>query len=143
MAQICAPMPAPTPRDPTPEPFIAPAAQTLIAGAVAVCLAAAATWLTLAGGFSGRLVDHDAPPSATTRFTVNVNQASAVELAQLPGLGPAMAQRIIDHRKAHGDFPSLDALLDVPGVGEATLAAIRPYLRPIPQPPNPPDAGAE
>lgn len=136
-------MPAPTPRAPTPEPFIAPAAQTLIAGAVAACLAAAAAWLTLVGGFSGQLVDHDAPPPATARFTVDVNQASAVELAQLPGLGPAMAQRIVDHRAAHGDFPSLDALLDVPGVGEATLAAIRPYLRPLAQLPKPPDAGAE
>jgi competence protein ComEA len=133
-------MPAPAPRAPTPEPFIAPAAQQLIAGAVAVCLAAAAAWLTLAGGFSGQLVDHDAPPPATVRFTVNVNQASAVELAQLPGLGPAMAQRIVDHRNAHGDFPSPEALLDVPGVGEATLAAIRPHLRPLAQTPTPPGA---
>jgi competence ComEA-like helix-hairpin-helix protein len=136
-------MPPPTPRAPTPEPLIAPAAQTLIAAAVAACLAAAAAWLTLVGGFSGQLVDHDAPPATAARFTINVNQASVVELAQLPGLGPAMAQRIIDHRKAHGDFPSLDALLDVPGVGEATLAAIRPYLRPLAQLPKPPDAGAE
>ncbi len=136
-------MPAPTPHESTSEPLIAATAQPLIAGAVAVCLAAAATWLTLAGGFSGQLVDHDAPPPATARFTVDVNKASAVELAQLPGLGPAMAQRIIDHRIAHGDFPSLDALLDVPGVGEATLAAIRPYLRPLAQLPKPPDAGAE
>lgn len=133
-------MPAPAPRAPTPDPFIAPAAQTLIAGVIAVCLAAAAAWLTLAGGFSGQLVDHDAPPSATARFTVDVNRASAVELAQLPGLGPAMAQRIIDHRKAHGDFSSLDALLDVPGIGEATLAAIRPHLRPLAQPLTPPGA---
>jgi competence ComEA-like helix-hairpin-helix protein len=131
-------MPAPAPRAPTPEPFIAPAAQTLIAGAIAVCLAAAAAWLTLAGGFSGQLVDHDAPPPVTARFTVNVNQASAVELAQLPGLGPAMAQRIVDHRTAHGDFHSLDALLDVPGIGAATLAAIRPYLRPLAQSLTPP-----
>lgn len=130
-------MPASPPRAPTPEPFIAPAAQTIIAGAVAVCLAATATWLTLAGGFSGQLVDHDAPPAATARFTVNVNTASAVELAQLPGLGPAMAQRIVDHRNAHGDFPSPEALLDVPGVGEATLAAICPHLRPITPPPAP------
>jgi competence protein ComEA len=131
-------MPAPTPRDSASEPFIAATAQTLIAGAVAACLAAAVAWLTLAGGFSGRLVDHESPPAATARFTVNVNAASAVELAQLPGLGPAMAQRIVDHRAAHGDFPSLDALLDVPGVGEATLAAIKPHLRPIKQFPAPP-----
>lgn len=139
---IFSPMPAPTPRDSASEPLIAATAQTLIAGAVAACLAAAAAWLTLAGGFSGRLVDHKAPPAATARFTVNVNAASAVELAQLPGLGPAMAQRIVDHRIAHGDFPSLDALLDVPGVGEATLAAIRPHLRPI-KPPSPSPAGAD
>jgi competence protein ComEA len=133
-------MPAPAPRDPSSEPLIAPAAQTLIAGAVAACLAAAAAWLTCAGGFSGQLVDHEAPPPATARFTVDVNTATAMELAQLPGLGPAMAQRIIDHRNAHGDFPSPDGLLDVPGIGAATLGSIRPHLRTIEQPPALPDA---
>ena len=74
---------------------------------------------------------HDAPPPAAGQFTVNVNDAGLNELAVLPGLGPATAQRIIDHRREHGPFTSLDGLLDVPGIGPATLESIRPHLRPI------------
>ena len=75
--------------------------------------------------------DPHAPPATAGHFTVNVNQASINELAQLPELGMATAQRIIDHRREHGPFASLDALLDVPGIGPATLEAMRPHLRPI------------
>ena len=106
-----------------------------IAAAVAACLLAAVGWLALSGGFSGGLVDHDAPPVARPRFTLDVNEADAIELAQLPGLGPATAQRIVDHRTNQGHFRSLESLLDVPGVGEATLERIRPHLRPIASPP--------
>lgn len=127
---------------PLPEPLIPAGTQPLVAGAVAVCLVSAATWLLLAGGFSGGLVDHDAPPQATTRFTVNINTAAPVELAQLPGLGPALAQRIVDYRGEHGPFTTIGGLLDVPGVGEITLADIQPHLRPIrPPQPAPSDGG--
>jgi competence protein ComEA len=62
---------------------------------------------------------------------VNVNGAGVDELAVLPGLGPATAQRIVDHRREHGPFTELEGLLDVPGIGPATLDAMRPHLRPI------------
>ena len=75
-----------------------------------------------------------AAPAAAVRFTVDINQAAADELAQLPGLGPTIAARIIAHRDAHGPFTAPEALLDVPGIGDATLAAIRPHLRPLGQP---------
>ena len=88
-------------------------------------------WFVAAGGLGGGLVHHDTPPAAVARFTVNVNTAGPAELTQLPGLGPATAQRIIDHRRTHGPFASLDGLLDVPGIGPATLARMRPHLRPI------------
>jgi len=114
-----------------PEPLIPPRTQPLIAGVTAVCLAGVAIWAIAAGMFSGGLVDHDAPPRAAVRFTVNVNSATVTELAQLPGLGPATAQRIVDHRTEHGAFPSIESLLDVPGIGAATLAQMRPHLRPI------------
>jgi competence ComEA-like helix-hairpin-helix protein len=104
--------------------------QPLLAAAVACALAGIAAWLTLTGGRRG-LVHHDAPPAATARYTVNVNTAGVEELAQLPGLGPATARRLVDHRRQHGPFARLDDLLDVPGIGPATLAAIRPHLRPI------------
>lgn len=114
-----------------PPPQLPPRVQSLLAAAVTCGLAAVAAWFCLAGGPFGGLVHHDAPPSAAARFTVNVNAAPAAELAQLPGLGPATAARIVDHRREHGPFATLEGLLDVPGIGPATLARMRPHLRPI------------
>jgi competence ComEA-like helix-hairpin-helix protein len=106
-------------------------AQRVLAVAIAASLTGMAVWFIAQGGLSGGLVGHDAPPPAAGQFTVNVNDAGLNELAVLPGLGPATAQRIIDHRREHGPFTSLDGLLDVPGIGPATLESIRPHLRPI------------
>ena len=115
---------------PTPS-LLPPRAQSLLAAATLCSLTGLAVWFVAAGGLKGGLVHHDSPPAATARFTVNVNAAGIAELAQLPGLGPATAQRIVDHRLAHGPFTSLEGLLDVPGIGPATLERMRPHLRPI------------
>ena len=105
--------------------------QSLLAAVTASAVVALAVWFVAAGGLGGGLVHHDTPPAAGARFTVDVNTAGEAELAQLPGLGPATARRIVDHRRDHGRFTSLDGLLDVPGIGPATLAGMRPHLRPI------------
>jgi competence ComEA-like helix-hairpin-helix protein len=101
--------------------------QRLVAFVAAALLFAAFIWLAVGGPF----VDHDAAPVIPAGFTTNVNTAPAMELAQVPGLGPATAARIVEHREAHGAFASIEALLDVPGIGPATLEQMRPYLRPI------------
>ncbi len=59
---------------------------------------------------------------------LSINDAEAAQLARLPGVGSVLAARIISHRQNHGPFSSLEQLLDVPGIGPATLAKIRPYL---------------
>lgn len=58
---------------------------------------------------------------------ININTASAVELEQLPGVGPVTAARIVEYRENHGHFYSVDDLLDVSGIGEAKLSKIAPY----------------
>ena len=58
---------------------------------------------------------------------VRINSASASELQQLPGIGPALAQRIVETRKG-GRFTSADDLLRVPGIGKAKLAKLRNYV---------------
>ena len=50
---------------------------------------------------------------------VNLNSAAAAELEELPGVGPVLAQRIVDHREQHGPFTAADDLQDVPGIGPA------------------------
>jgi competence ComEA-like helix-hairpin-helix protein len=114
--------------------------QPVIAFVVAMGLAGMAAWYVAAGGLQGGLVDHDAPPAIPLRFTVDLNSAAAVELSQLPGVGPALARRLVDHRDLHGPFQTPESLLDVPGVGAATLARLRPHLRPLPgqSPPSEP-----
>jgi competence protein ComEA len=65
------------------------------------------------------------PAGSGTDDRVRVNLADAVELQQLPGVGPVLAQRILDYRDEHGPFLVVEDLLDVPGIGEAKLAAMR------------------
>ena len=56
---------------------------------------------------------------------VDINTADAALLQTLNGVGPALAQRIIDYRGEHGPFRSVEELLEVKGIGEATLEGFR------------------
>lgn len=58
---------------------------------------------------------------------VRINSASVSELQQLPGIGPALAQRIVETRNS-GRFSSAEDLLRVPGIGKAKLAKLRNYV---------------
>lgn len=59
---------------------------------------------------------------------VDVNRASAAELEALPGVGPALAQRIVAYREANGPFASADDLEAVSGIGARTLERLRPFV---------------
>ena len=73
-------------------------------------------------------------PSAGAESTqsacVRLDTASATDLQTLPGIGPALAQRIIDYRATHPHIPSVDALDEVPGIGHALIEKIRPGVCP-------------
>ena len=56
---------------------------------------------------------------------VNINTANEKELETLPGIGPAKAKAIVDHRKKNGNFKTLDSLKDVSGIGDATYAELK------------------
>lgn len=56
---------------------------------------------------------------------IRLNQANATELQALPGVGPVLAERIVDHRERNGPFQVVEDLLDVPGIGESKLSSIR------------------
>jgi competence ComEA-like helix-hairpin-helix protein len=59
---------------------------------------------------------------------LDLNTAVAADLELLPGVGPALAQRIVEHRTAHGAFASVDGLRQVRGIGPKTLARLRPLV---------------
>ncbi len=61
--------------------------------------------------------------------SVDVNAADAVELAAVPGIGRAVAARIVELREREGSFASLDELLDVAGMTQSRLERARSYLR--------------
>ena len=71
----------------------------------------------------------DAGSDAEGQGLVNINTANVTQLTQLPGVGPAIAQKIIDYRTANGPFTSVDDLTKVPGIGAAKLAQIKSHAR--------------
>jgi competence protein ComEA len=62
---------------------------------------------------------------AGTPGIVNLNTATVADLDTLPGIGPALAQHIIDYRTAHGGFHSVGELRNVSGIGDAKFAEIK------------------
>lgn len=61
--------------------------------------------------------------------SIALNRASAKELELLPGIGPALALRVVTYRQEHGPFKTLDELENIKGIGPKTLKKLRPYLR--------------
>jgi len=89
---------------------------------------------------------------------VNINAATSEELQQVPGIGPATAEKILQMRRSYGAFKSVDDLLAIRGLGEKRLDKMRKYLtvgkppapktdapvtKPAPAPDKPPDKPAE
>ncbi|HEX4902476.1 MAG TPA: ComEA family DNA-binding protein [Acidimicrobiales bacterium] len=70
-----------------------------------------------------------AGPGAAADGLVDLNTADVALLETLPGVGPATAAAIVDHRERHGPFTSVEGLLEVRGIGEAKLAALRDLVR--------------
>lgn len=66
---------------------------------------------------------------ASAARPIDLNTAERVELLQLPGVGPNLADAILNHRTANGRFDGVDDLTAVPGVGSKTLDKLRPFVR--------------
>lgn len=66
-------------------------------------------------------------PPADLRIDINADGVTRLQL--VPGLGPALAEAIVEDRESRGPFSSIDELDRVPGIGARTIEAIRPYIR--------------
>lgn len=69
-----------------------------------------------------------ATPAPTTTGPLDVNRATLDQLEALPGIGPALAQRIIDYRNEHGHFQSLDELANVKGISPRMVDDLRDFV---------------
>jgi competence protein ComEA len=68
------------------------------------------------------------PAAAAAAGQVNVNTADGDQLALLPRIGPATAERILDYREENGEFAAAEDLMLVRGIGEKTFELIEPYV---------------
>ncbi len=64
----------------------------------------------------------------TLGLPLDLNRATAEDLDAIPGIGPALAQQIVDYRKAHGPFKKIEDLMEVSGIGPENLQKLKPYL---------------
>ena len=62
--------------------------------------------------------------TAAVSYPLDLNRATAEQLQTLPGIGPAIAQRIVDYREEHGAFETKEALMEVSGIGQKRFDAI-------------------
>ncbi len=75
----------------------------------------------------------ESPPESTQGAAyadglLDINLASVEDLTTLPGIGPALAQRIVDYREQNGRFSSVEELRNISGIGEKRLSAILEYI---------------
>lgn len=62
------------------------------------------------------------------QFRIDLNEADRVTLLQVPGIGEAMAERILNFRQINGPFRNLQQLLEIHGIGSSTLERLRPWV---------------
>jgi competence protein ComEA len=82
--------------------------------------------LLLLSSAAGLKADNPGAPAAGGK--VNINQASATQIALLPRIGEKVAERVLDYRKSHGPFARPEGLMEVKGIGEKMFLTLKPYI---------------
>ena len=72
------------------------------------------------------IVEQTEPEKAL--FPMNINTATAEELVELPGIGPSLAQRVVDYRTANGEFKAVEELVKVNGIGDSRMKELLPLV---------------
>ena len=108
----------------------------LILTAMFLCLLLALLLHARSAGAEGRYTvspertvsTSDILPEEEETGPVNINTAGLEALATLPGIGEKLAERIVVYREEHGRFEAVEELVNVSGIGEGKLAALREYV---------------
>ena len=111
--------------------FSRPASPVFFCSALALLCAASCVRLPRQTATAGAAETHAGEPVAARAATtppVNINRATRGELERLPGVGPALAQRIIEPRERHGAFRRVEHLLVVRGISERRFAGLRAHV---------------
>jgi comEA protein len=90
-------------------------------------LAALAMVLVLGAGVGAWAAGND-DKSSGAPLKVDLNEATELELTRLPGIGPALAKRIVEFRDRHGPFQRVEDVMKVRGIGERSFEKLRPHL---------------
>jgi competence protein ComEA len=113
-------------------PLLRRADQAAVASFVLAALVGMAVYWVVQGGPRGELIEIDRAAPLEARFLVDINKADWPELAELPEIGPTLAQRIVETRSSRGPYRDHDDLRQVRGIGSVTLERIKPHLLPMP-----------
>ncbi|MGH9462982.1 MAG: ComEA family DNA-binding protein [Vicinamibacteria bacterium] len=79
-------------------------------------------------GVGSNAFSQSASTNASDEAQVNLNTATVEQLVELPGIGEAVATRIVAYRDANGSFGKIEELMNVRGIGEKTFLRLRPLV---------------
>lgn len=80
----------------------------------------------------GTVMAQDAKTTAAAPAPLNLNLATAADLQKLPGIGPALATRILDYRQKNGGFKKVEELMNVQGIGEQSFLKLKALITVVP-----------
>ena len=93
-----------------------------------ICLALALSIYVSRKARLNKYLIKDISEQAPLSYKIQVNDANIYELSNLEGIGPGLAQTIIDYRNHHGNFEQINDLLKVKGIGEKKYLKIKDYI---------------
>lgn len=111
--------------------FIRDYNQVAVAFLLALSFLGCAFYFSVKAHVNRGIVDIDKATPVEVEYLVDINKAAWPEIANLPGIGPKLANAIVHFREINGPYGNHDELIKVSGIGDAKLENLRPFLAPI------------
>ena len=100
----------------------------MVCNRLGAAVLACAMCVGFGGGQALLAVGQDGKPPAASQAPLNLNSASAADLEKLPGVGAAMAARILEYRQKSGGFKKVEELMNIQGIGERNFLRLKPLV---------------